>query len=480
MLLAIALAALLLHASPLAPLWHDELYTLDTFVPQGPAGFLTDYHVPNNHLFYTLLLWAWERMVGEDPVRLRLLGLLLTLCALPALFLAGRAIAGARAGALAALVLGCSQVAGNFATQLRGYGLSITLIAVCLAGAALWCKSGLRDRHALSAYGLSGALALWTVPSNLVFVAVVGLWAMLLARPWRQPALLVHMAWLALPLLGLLGYLPVRADLEHWASFELWGEYSGFLAVLGHDLLLGDLPWLAPVVLVLAVGARRWPVPRAAWLLLLACALTLLAPLAGPVPWPRNYVPLLAPLALVGGLLLDVIAARAPGGVASVLVLPLATLLSRPLLAPAPDIDAAADAEARPGELMSPYYLRDDYRPAVALRPLLDERLPPRSVLLARNTVSLELRSQFRALEQTHRVCEMVFAADMSSFRLRCVEPPRGDLHATRLVVVARSAEDARLLATSFASVDPSFAGLPLEAMPGPDAYHRLWTTAPP
>ena len=72
--------------------------------------------MPNNHLFYTLLLWAWHAVVGDDPLRLRLLGLLLTLGALPALFIAGRAIAGARAGALAALVLGSSQVAGNFAS----------------------------------------------------------------------------------------------------------------------------------------------------------------------------------------------------------------------------------------------------------------------------------------------------------------------------------------------------------------------------
>ena len=433
--------------------------------------------MPNNHLFYTLLLWAWHAVVGDDPLRLRLLGLLLTLGALPALFIAGRAIAGARAGALAALVLGSSQVAGNFAAQLRGYGLSITLVAVCLAGAALWCKSDLRDRRALAAYGLGGALAAWTMPSNLVFVAMVGLWALLLARPWHDRARLARMAWLALPLFGLLGYLRMRAQFEHWVGFDLWGKYDGFLLVVGRDLLLDDLVWLAPVALGLALGARRWPVPRAAWLLLFACTSTLLAPLAGPVPWPRNYVPLLAPLALAGGLLLDVVAARVPGGVASVLLLLLVTGLSRPLLAPAADVAAAADAQARPGELTSPYYLRDDFRPDLALRPLLEERSPPPTVLLARNTVSLELRSQLRTLERAHRSCEMVFAADMSSARLRCVEPARGEPPATRLVVVARSADDARLLARTFAGFEPGFADLPLKPMPGAGVYHRLWTT---
>ena len=474
-LLAIALAALLMHASPLAPLWYDEIYTLRVFAAQGPSGFLADYHLPNNHLFYTLLLWAWERMVGEDPARLRLLGLLLTLCALPALFIAGRTIAGARAGALAALVLGSSQVAGNFAAQLRGYGLSIALIAVCLAAAALWCKSGLRDRRALAVYGLSGALALWTVPSNLVFVAVVGLWALLLARPWRQPALLARTAWLALPLLGLLGYLPVRVQLAAWVDSPLWRDYAGFLAVYSRDVLFTDLAWLLPVAALLAFGARRWPVPRAAWLLLGCCALALLAPLAGPVPWPRNYVPLLAPLALAGGLLLDSLAGRSSRATAMVLAMLLATLVARPLLRAPASVDAAAIQETRAGELMSPYYLRDDFEPHAALQPLLAENDPPPTLLLVRNTGFLETQAQFMALAGAHRVCQLLFAPDGVSLQMDCLPDPRTGFKATRLVAVARSGEGARRLRDAYASVDPTVADASISRLPGAGVYHQLW-----
>ena len=478
-LLAAALAALFVYASPLAPLWYDELYTLTVFVPLGPIGLLSDYRVPNNHLFFTLLLWAWHGVVGDDLLRLRLLGLLLTAPALAAVFVAARGIAGARAGALAALVLGTSQIVGNFAAQLRGYGLSITLVAICLAAGVSWWRRDLEGRGALAVYGLSGALAVWTLPSNLVFVAAVAFWVVLAARPWHEPRRLARCAWLALPLLGLLGYVPVAEQVVTWSGLSVWAGYDGFLTVIARDLLLADLAWLVPVALLLALLARRWPTPRPAWLLLAVAALTLLAPLAGPVPWPRNYVPLLALLAVAGGLLLDRLATRVPGGIASVLAGLLVMLLLRPLIAPPADVDNAVVA-THPGELMSPYYLREDFRPDIALGPLLEERDAPPSLVLARATTFLEMEPQFRLLSTRHLACGATRVVGADGLQVFCLPAPRADFRARRVVVVARSEQDAQGLVGSLKSVGMDATGLLLRALPSTNTYHRLWTVVAP
>ena len=129
---------------------------------------------------------------------------------------------------------------------------------------------------------------------------------------------------------------------------------------------------------------------------------------------------------------------------------------------------------------MSPYYLREDFRPDIALRPLLEESDAPESLLLVRNTAFVEMQQAFMMLAGRHRLCQLLFLPDGRSFQIDCLPPPRAGFRATRLVITAPGEEQALRLRDAFAGIDTAVAGVRLTRLAGPDVYHRLWVAELP
>src|SRR5207245_1576402 len=46
-------------------LWHDEAYTVVTFIDRGPDSMIFGYFNTNNHLLFSLLTWATTRTFGH-------------------------------------------------------------------------------------------------------------------------------------------------------------------------------------------------------------------------------------------------------------------------------------------------------------------------------------------------------------------------------------------------------------------------------
>ena len=138
--------------------WYDEVYTLRHFVLVPWRTTLTDYHFPNNHLLFSLLLRLWTGLLGatgfadlvEAPERTRLLPLLFSLGAIVQVFRTARRFVGRGESWIAASVLAGSVPFLSFAVQLRGYSLGLWLTATALHHALAFRDNG-RGRDAASA-----------------------------------------------------------------------------------------------------------------------------------------------------------------------------------------------------------------------------------------------------------------------------------------------------------------------------------------
>lgn len=293
-------------------LWHDEIYTVITFVANGPRYIVTDYSLANNHVFYSLVLWPFYRVSDANFV-LRLPSLIFTIATLAFIFRLALSRAGLIAAVTATALLGLNQMFLIHTIQVRGYGLSMCLTA--------WLANLSLPAHDAPAWlrrltiALVGAAFLYVMPTNLLFF--VPLAAVALGNGWirdrgrRKVLLLDAAAWAAAGGLALAAYLPIAgqiAEVRRHSSKGSW-MHVGMLVESFFSPALHDLWWLTPLF---AAGVLCWCVrPRAsesrasAALPLLTGAVVggafLLSGALSISPFERNYCPLLPMLALAAG-----------------------------------------------------------------------------------------------------------------------------------------------------------------------------------
>jgi hypothetical protein len=249
----VALGVALRAHSPSA-LWLDEAISVSiSSLPLGevPEALRRDGAPP----LYALLLWGWERMVGNSATEVRWLSALLGIAALPAAAVAGARLAG-RSGAVAALLLlATSPFAVYYSTEARMYSLVVLLVLCGLLALDGYLRRPGAARGVLVAVA-AAALAL-THYWSLFLLAVVG--GGLLASAWqaRSTARARAAAWMAAGGVLFLPWLP--SFLYQFAHTGTpWGSPTGFTAVL------------STVVVWAGGGGRTTALVLAAVLLLLA------------------------------------------------------------------------------------------------------------------------------------------------------------------------------------------------------------------
>jgi hypothetical protein len=186
---------------------------------------------------------------------MRLLPLAFSLASVAFLYLAVERWRGKLAAAWSALFLGASHFFLSFSCQLRGYSLSVLTTAV-----GLFLILGFLESRRLSyllLYALTGFVSVGVIPSNLLPMGALGLWAAiemarqgwLKERSGRVQSVLV----VAAPALGMFWHLwhpgVRRQFLEHLSTGKPPGsEYA--VQVLG-ELGVGvfrDVLWLTPLM----------------------------------------------------------------------------------------------------------------------------------------------------------------------------------------------------------------------------------------
>ena len=162
-----------------ADFWNDEIYTLQNFIITSIGQTLTDYHVPNNHIFFSFISNLYLKIIHvedlhvlfDTPWKMRALPLIFSFVSVYFTYKIGRDFYGRAIGLLAVVLLMSSFPFYNFSLQIRGYGLSIMFSVVLVYNLLSYLnKSALKN---LLFTALSAACLFYTLPSNLYFLLSV-------------------------------------------------------------------------------------------------------------------------------------------------------------------------------------------------------------------------------------------------------------------------------------------------------------------
>jgi len=374
-------AGVALRFIAVSPMWLDE--ALSANIAELPVSDLLDALRSDGHPpLYYLLLHVWGELVGTSDVALRALSGVLSVAALPLVWIAGRRFGGPVAGWVAVAVLAMNPFALRYATENRMYSLvAVEVLVVWLVADDLWAGRRARWRVPLLAVA-AGALLLtqyWGA-FLLLAIGVVAMW-----RWWRGTVIersgsrwvvaglagggLLFVPWLPsfLEQLGSTG-TPWSAGMRPTAALGLFlGDLAGgevmesvlFVALFGVLLVLGLFGRTSTDPRLVELDVRTTPTVR---LEMVVVALTLVAGVGvgwlSDTAFASRYAMVVLPLlvlVLAAGVL--VVTDRAAQSVLLVLVLAAGVVgTAHELTYPRTQADewAAAVAEvARPGDVVA-------------------------------------------------------------------------------------------------------------------------------
>ncbi len=324
-LLGLALAAAGIRAAFVSrPMSHDEAYTIVAFATRPLWGVLSDYSLPNNHVFHSLLVHFSYMLFGLQPWAVRLPVVAAGVLVVPAGYLLARLLYGRPTALLSAALLAGTPRMVNLATDARGYIL-ICLFSLLIFSLGVYVQQH-QNRAAWGLIVLFSALGFYTTPIMIYPFGVLLTWLLLaalggetrpaygtlgcffkyLAASTAASGLLA--AFLYTPVFITYGVKAVVANrfvlplsLGDFLSIlpgkiaETWNDWTGLPAgmpLLGSIFLVGTI---LSLLLNRHISSRRAPLQAAA-VLWLAVEL----PIQRPYPWPKLWSWLL-PLVLMWG-----------------------------------------------------------------------------------------------------------------------------------------------------------------------------------
>jgi hypothetical protein len=208
-------------------LWTDELYSIQHFSSRGPLVVLTDYHVPNNHIFFNLVNSLTPGAQSVNPLRARIWSLAAVAAMVAAAVWAFSRRQQWLLGAMLVLVIGDDIVLLDLDLQARGYGF----VAFSALAMSLLVLYYLRQRKVwqLVLLALLALLGTWTIP---VFAGFSCALLLLLLVQTRERRVLMAGAMTVVAIVGV--YLPVHRQViaQSMTFAQTWGrEYASLQAV---------------------------------------------------------------------------------------------------------------------------------------------------------------------------------------------------------------------------------------------------------
>lgn len=293
-----------------APVRYDEAYTLLAFARRSFGFVMTDYHVPNNHIFHTLLVRVTYLLFGPELWSLRLPVLAAGVLLVPAIYLAALKIFDRYTALLSAALAAGASILVEYATNARGY-MFINLFGVLILGLAAY-QLRRNNLAAWVLFGLFAVLGLYTIPTFLYPFGMVMAWLFFSllfkdispAYPTRSFLRHLILAGALIAFLALLLYLPVFQVSGVAAvtsnRFVSPGDEAAFAETIAVRIrnswlewsrdLPGESGYLLLVGLVLAVVFNRrlsrykvsFPLAGLAFLIPVVA-------IQGVTPWPRVW-----------------------------------------------------------------------------------------------------------------------------------------------------------------------------------------------
>lgn len=173
----ILLGAFYRYAYLWRPMGHDEAYTFMAFASRGLRILITDYHLPNNHVFHTILVNLAYQLFGDSPAVIRFPAFLAGILIIPATYSIGRLFYNSKVGLVGASIVASLPVLIDYSTTARGYTL-ITLFALLIIYLAVYVK----DHQNMVAWGLLvifSSLGLYINPTMIYPIGMAFTWLLL-------------------------------------------------------------------------------------------------------------------------------------------------------------------------------------------------------------------------------------------------------------------------------------------------------------
>ena len=278
----------------LLPVGYDESISVVWFSSRSWLDVISDYPIPNNHIFYNFLVNLLVKTVGITPLAVRLPALLAGILVIPCSYWLVRRLFNERAALMMAGLSAAAPLVIEYSTQGRGYTLVWLLFLLTFIVATY-----LKERSSLFGWGLFVMLAtlgMYTVPVMLFGVCVIGFWMLLTSPRPRQARLILHLAaaGMCFAVATLLVYSPTiwRTDSNSVNQYEIGEAFTYPSIVLGW---VADLPLLVTGLFILGLFyalIQQGPGRRQGNYLLLASLLShVVAALMGWYPPKRvlNY-----------------------------------------------------------------------------------------------------------------------------------------------------------------------------------------------
>jgi uncharacterized membrane protein len=156
------------------PMGHDEAYTFIAFASRGLRIAVTDYHLPNNHVFHTILVSIAYQLFGDSPAVVRLPSVMAGILTVPAIFLVAKNFYDRETGLVSAAIIASAPVMIDYSTNARGYSIIALLTLLLLACAAYVVKH--KNLIAWAFIVILACLGMYTNPTMVYPIAVVYCW----------------------------------------------------------------------------------------------------------------------------------------------------------------------------------------------------------------------------------------------------------------------------------------------------------------
>ena len=153
---------------------YDEAYTFNIFASKPLIRIISDYSLPNNHIFHSILVHLAYKIFGSQPWMIRLPAFIAGILLIPAGYLTGRIFFSADVALFGSGLIAFFSALVDSAVNARGYTI-ICLITLVLMALGKFVISH-KNRTAWTMMIALSALGMYTVPTMVFPLGSVGLW----------------------------------------------------------------------------------------------------------------------------------------------------------------------------------------------------------------------------------------------------------------------------------------------------------------
>ena len=177
-LLGVFFVALVLRVANLnIPLGHDEPYMYNAFASRSFWHIVSNYHLPNNHVFLSILIKIVTGLLGNHVWTLRLPTILAGSLMVPAAYFFGKRFYSKETGLLSAVVVAIFPTLIQYSVYARGY-IVIGLITLLLFTLGDYVREK-KNRFAWVLISVLSALGFYTIPIMLFPFGALYIWLLL-------------------------------------------------------------------------------------------------------------------------------------------------------------------------------------------------------------------------------------------------------------------------------------------------------------